>query len=152
MPTETGIDAHHEDQVEGIDDGEYVIDMGWGIDHDTGSAAEGSDLICEVSGVLFGVDGFDMKTNRIGTVLCKWLEEHLGIGDHEVDIEVGVRACSPAGGTDGWAQREVGNEMPIHYIDMEQVRTGFDGGLALVAQIRKIRCQNRRGDQGEVDS
>jgi hypothetical protein len=95
--------------------------------------------------------GFLVNGDLIGAGLNEERRVAIRVSDHEVDVE------SEAGGftdrfDDGDSDGEIGYEMAVHDIEMEQRSpSAFDGG-DLLAQSRKICGEDRRNDLSHLRS
>lgn len=147
LTTKAWVDAHDQHKIEGVDNWEYFFDIGRWIDDDSGPIAHFSEFLSQVSRLLFALHDFDMETDEIGPIGVERPEEHLGIGHHEVHIEKGVGASSSTCPADGRPHREIGDKVPIHDIDMEEIGACLDNLLAFSPKIGKVGGQNRGGNE-----
>ena len=147
LSTESGLDAHDEDEVDVLDPSfDQRIEVAQRPNGNTQSDPEPMslrghggriDLQLGVHGALIG-SGFGER-----------FEIGQGIGDHEVRVEkgTGVRA-------DRFYQRrterDVGDEVPVHDIEMEHLGTGTFYGADVSTQRGKVRTENRWEDTGLV--
>ena len=89
--------------------------------------------------------GLAMDQQVIGAGLGEILEIMFGLDHHQVDIDRFCRRLAHRGDHHR-ADREVGNEPPIHHIDMDPVGAGAVDRAHLVGQAPEIGRQDRRGD------
>ena len=87
-----------------------------------------------------------MNGDDIGTGIGEIVEKRIHRRDHQVDVER-LAAVLANGLQNHRSERHVRNEMPIHYVDMDPVRTGCIDGAHLFAEPREVGGQDRRGDQ-----
>ena len=75
--------------------------------------------------------------------------ESLQIGvagrDHQMDVEDPIRRAAQ-GLHDIRPDGDIGHEMPVHHIDMDDIRPGSDNGADFFAEFGKIGGEDRRSD------
>ena len=120
----------------------HRLDRRAGVEHHPRLAAERADELDGAVQVRAGLR-VDRQDRRPG------LGEggNIGIdrGDHQVDVErqPGMRLeCLEHDRAYG----DVGHEMPVHHVDMDEIRTSTGDCRHLAAQRRKVGRENRRGD------
>ena len=148
LASEAGVDGHHEHLVE---IGQHQLDgLRWGrrIQHHGGSRAGLPDLRDRAMEVRAGLD---VDPHCRGARPDVALERTFRRLDHQVDIE-GKLAAATDGLDYGRADREVGNELAVHYIDVYPVGARVFHGADLVAQAGEVASQYRRGDAGTADA
>ena len=86
-----------------------------------------------------------MHRDVIAAGLGEGLEVGIAGRNHQMRVEdlFGVRAHRL---DDVGAVGDVGNEMPVHHVEMDPVGAGRIDGAHLFAQFGKIRRQDRRRD------
>ena len=90
-----------------------------------------------------------MATKRTTIITCALtgaihtpsMSPYLPVTPDEI-IEEGVRAGAPHRAANSRAHREVGDEVPVHDVHMQQIRPGVHRGAAVVTQIREICGKN----------
>src|SRR5580704_13192428 len=110
------------------EDGQEQVDFGVGVDDDGGLHAVLSDVL---EGAVQVAAGFVMDADPVGAGLGKGGDEFVGILDHQVAIE-GQLGVFAQGGDDGRADGEVGDEVTVHYVDMDDGSAPALGGSDLV--------------------
>jgi hypothetical protein len=86
-----------------------------------------------------------MDGDAVGTGLGEGFEIGIAGRDHQMDVEclLGDRADGlHHGGTDG----DIGDEVPIHHVDVDPVGARGLDGADFVAQFGEIGRKNRRRD------
>ena len=91
-----------------------------------------------------GVAELDVHGAAVGAGVGEVVEQLTGVVDHEVAVEEEVGALAQRL-HDGRADREVGHEVAVHHVDVEQVGLGGDA-LDLVAEPREVGREDRRRD------
>ena len=66
--------------------------------------------------------------------------------DHQMHVERKLRVFAHRG-DDRRPERNIIDEMTIHYVEMQPIRTGFFGAMDLGFEMGKIRGENGRSDQ-----
>jgi hypothetical protein len=90
--------------------------------------------------------GFEMNAQEIGPSASKIIEVPIGIGDHEMHIQRRFRRR--AHGLDHqWANCDVGNEMAVHDVDVNQVGAPLRNRPNLVRQPPEVGTKNRRSNE-----
>ena len=117
LPAEPGIDAHHQDHVDEVEDG---LDDGrrrTRVQRDAGPLAERPDGLERAVQVRpgFGMDRDDVRAGR-----REGGEVGVGRRDHQVHVE-GLRRERPQRLHDVGAERDVRDEVPVHHVEMDPV-------------------------------
>ena len=73
------------------------------------------------------------------------VEVAVGVLDHEVDVE-GQRRGPAQRLHDGRAQGDVGDEVPVHHVHVQDARPAAGGGGHLLGQAREVGGQDRGGE------
>ena len=121
--------------MDDVEDFVECVDWCSGIDNHGRFASVRTD---EMEGAIEVDAGFLMHGNPGGASPGEGFDEVVGIFDHQVTIERDV--------ADGFAQRgdhrradgDVGDEMAVHDVDMEDGAAGVDGGLGLDAELGEV--------------
>ena len=118
---ESGMDGHDENEIGLIEERYEFFDRGLGVDGDPHLQSLFSYLLYRGMEVPFGfaVDG-DGVAPRVG----EGVDVSDGVVDHEVRIEESVRVSSD-GLDHGRSERYVGDEHPVHNIEVDPVRAGL---------------------------
>ena len=144
LAAETGLDRHHQERVEVLEDLQVGLERGAGLDAQPRLGAGGADVTGDGDRVVggLGVEG-DVVGARLGVRRCP----AVGVLDHQMAIHRNV-----AGGQQTFhhrqPDRQVRHEMCVHHVDVQPVGA-FDGG-GLVGQPGEIGGQYRRRDQRPV--
>ena len=89
----------------------------------------------------FGMDGDDVRAG-----LGEGVEERIDRRDHQVDVERLLRV-RPERLHHRRADREVGDEMAVHHVDMDPVGAGLVDRAHFLAEPGEIGGEDRRGDE-----
>jgi len=132
--------THHEDHVEHLGVSEHDIGVSLRIDSNRCARAEAANLLCDRGniGTYLAVDG-----DRIGARLHEALDVLLGLGDHEMRVERQLRDLAQRF-HHREADRNVGHEMPVHYVEVDQIGARLLDAAHLLAQAREVGGKNRR--------
>src|SRR5687767_4717003 len=87
----------------------------------------------------------DMHRNHLRTGFYKLRSVRPGLSDHQVCVdwqasETGKRFHNRQ------TDRDVGDEMTVHHVDVQNVGSAAFDGANFLAQTREVGRQNRRGD------
>ena len=112
------------------------------IERDAGLLAERADRLQRAMQMRAGLG---MHRDVIAAGLGEGLEIGIARRDHQMRVEdlLGVRAHRL---DDVGAEGNVGDEMPVHHVEMDPVGAGGIDGADLFAQSGEIRRQDRRRD------
>src|SRR5215471_12818678 len=86
---------------------------------------------------------FLVNGNPIGAGFGKDRDKFIRVFDHQVAVERQFR-CSSQGLNYWWADSEVGHEVSIHDVDVNDGSSALGGGSYLLAQASEISRKNRR--------
>lgn len=121
LSAESGVDGHDEDEVGPIEERYEPFDGGLGVDGDPDLQAFFFYLLHCGMDVPFG---FAMDGDRVAPRVGEGVDVSDGVVDHQVGIEESVRVSS-----DGLDHRRsegyVGDEHPVHNIEVDPVRAGL---------------------------
>ena len=142
MPAESGVDRHNQNQIDFI---QNVFNHGFGrgrIQRDPRFDAERFNQLNQAVKVFvgFGVDGnqirarFDKVGNECGNGL-----------NHQMNVKHFFRGGAN-GFDNGRAERDVGNEMAVHDVDMDVIGTRVVNGGYFRPQFGKIGGKDAWGD------
>ena len=90
------------------------------------------------------VTELDVHRARVRTGLGEVVEQITRVVDHQVAVEVQVRA-RPQARTTGAPIDRFGHEVPVHHVDVEQVGLRPDP-VHLRGELREVRREDRRCD------
>jgi hypothetical protein len=88
--------------------------------------------------------GFLVHGNPICAGFGECRDEIVGIFDHQVAIEWNFRDRLAKRGDDRRTDGEIRNEMPIHYVKMENRTTAVESGEGFGAELREVGGKNGR--------
>ena len=89
--------------------------------------------------------GFHMNGDRIGAAVGESLHESVRLDDHQMHIQWnGGQLCY--GFDNCRTHRDIGNEAPVHYVDVDEIGARILRLRHLLAQAREIGGQYRRSD------
>jgi hypothetical protein len=142
LAAESGIDAHHEHVVNEVENFGKHFHGSSGIEDDAGLAAVGAD---EMKRAVKMDAGFLVNGNPVSTGIGEFGDEEIGILDHQVAIE-GNRDDFSEPLHDGRANGDVGNEVAIHDVDVEDGAAAVDGQLRFGAELREIGGEDGGGE------
>ena len=89
--------------------------------------------------------GFRMDADEVGAGLGEGLQIGVGRGDHQVHVE-GDGGVLPQRLHDHRAEADVGDEMPVHDVEVQPVGAGGGDGARFLAQPGEIGGEERGGD------
>src|SRR5262249_33206128 len=142
LPAEAGIDRHHQNEIDEID---QRLDRALArarIKRHPCLPAERADCLQRAMHMR---PRLDVNGNDVGAGFGKSLEIGIAGRDHQVHVEhfLGVRTQRfHHAGTD----RDIGHEVPVHYVDMDPIGAGVIDRAHLLAELGEVGGQNRRGD------
>jgi hypothetical protein len=134
LAAKTGVDAHDEDVMDHAKDGDQQVDFGVGINDDGGLHLV---LGYVFEGAVEVAAGFEVDADPVGPGIGESGDELVGILDHQVAIE-GQFGVFAEGGDDGWADGDIGDEMAIHHVDVDDRTTAALGCSDFIAQTGKV--------------
>ena len=143
LPAKAGVDAHHQNQIDIVDQIVQRLGRSGRVQRDAGLLAQRAD---QLDRAVHMRAGFGMHGDDIGSRCGKGFDIDIDRADHQMDVERlgGVRAQRLHHHR---PDREVGHEMPVHHIDMDPVRPGCVNRPHLFAQPREVGRENRRRDK-----
>jgi len=138
LAAEAGIHAHDQDVVNEIENfSERFNGSGW-IEDYAGFAAMRSD---EVKRAIEMDAGFLVDGHPVGAGFGKFGDEEIGIFDHQVAIERDFELFAQRA-HDGRADGEVGNEVAVHDVEVQDGAATVDGLLGVDGELREICGEN----------
>src|SRR6202050_304988 len=134
--------THDENHVEMLGRGYHAIDRGLGIDSDRCARAKSANPLRDFGniGTNFAVD-----RDRIGTRFDEYLEIFFRLADHQMRIER-KRGDLSNRLQHRHTHRDVGHEMAVHHVEMDQVSARPLDRANLLAHAIEIRRQYRGSD------
>ena len=120
-----------------------VLDGRGRVERRAGLAAERPDhgqVLVEVGRRL------DVERDPVGPGLVEQGHKGAGVLDHEVDVD-GQAGFAADGRDELGAEGQVGHEMPVHDVDVDEIGPGLLGQPDGLAEPREIGGQDRRGDE-----
>lgn len=147
LAAEAGPDGHDEDQLDGFQVGEGGVGGGAGIEGEAALAAEIGDAPEGIGDVVIG---FDVDGDVVGAGFGEGFDVLVGVGQHQVGVEEEVTVELAEVGHGLRAEAEVGDEVPVHDIEVEPPGPGGGGGLKGVAEGSVVARKDRGGKDGPV--
>src|SRR5262245_1033061 len=89
---------------------------------------------------------FNMDGNRVSPGFDETREVMMRTLNHKMDVERKFRVLSHCR-DHGWPERNVIDEMAVHNIEMEPIRTGFLNTTNLNLESGEVGCEDGRGDE-----
>ena len=140
LAAKAGIDAHHQDVVDEVQHLGQSLNRSGGIqDHARLATVRGD----QVQGAVEMHASFLVDGNPVGAGFGKFLDEEVGILDHEVAIEGNFKKF-PQRPHNGRADGEIWDEVAVHDVQMEDRAAALDGLLCIAAKLREVGGKNRR--------
>ena len=138
LPAEAGLDRHHEDLVEVVEEVEQPLDRGRRLDGDARPRTDRAQAPGE--GDRLG-GGLEVEGDRCGAELGVLRRPAVGVGDHQVHVE-----RNRAGRLDALdhlrPEGQVGHEVVVHDIHVHEVRGGDAGEVGL--HVHEVRGEHAR--------
>jgi hypothetical protein len=144
LSTETGVDAHEKDDVELVKDELGVVEGGGGVEDEAGLAAA---VLDELEGAVDVVGGLGVEGDVGGTGVDEVGDGGIDGADHEVDVDGGGDAMVAEGLADHGADGEVGDVVVVHDVEMDDVGSGLEDVVNLLAELGKVGGKDGRGDE-----
>jgi hypothetical protein len=140
LAPKTGIDAHHQNVMDEVEDFRKRFDRRGGIENYAWLAAVRSN---EVKRAVEMYASFLMDRDPVGARFSKFRDEVIGMLDHEMAIKRNLEVFAQTGDHNR-ADSEVGNEVAVHDVEMEDGAAAFDGLLGVSGKLREIGGENGR--------
>ena len=121
LSAESGVDCHDEDEICLFEERHELFDGGLGVDGDPDLQAFFFYLLYRGMDVPFG---FAVDGDRVAPRVGEGVDVSDGVVDHQVRIEESVRVSSD-GLDHRRSERYVGDEHPVHNIEVDPVRAGL---------------------------
>ena len=117
-----------------------------GIERRAGRHAE---LVDQPERVVQVRAGLDVHRARVGAGLRELGQLALGLLDHEVHVDRAAALVHEVGERrhDARAERDHGDEMPVHHVDVERARAGVEQLDDLAAERAEVGREDRRQHQ-----
>lgn len=142
LAAETRIHGHDEDHVNDV---QHMLDVrkrGCGVDGHSGLYAKFCNLVQQAVQM---VSGFGVDANEVCAGLSKFSHVVFGVGNHQVAIQGEAGALLDAGGN-ARAKADVGDEMTVHDIQVNEACAAVFDSLEAVTQFQKVCVQYARCD------
>ena len=142
LAAEAGIDGHDQCQVADLEHVTQCEGRRARIDRRAGAAVELADRRQRAVQVRarFVVNG-----DAVGTRGGKGVQVPFGLDDHQVELQ-GQAGLAPQNAHCVDAECEVGDEDPVHDIDVQPLGAAFLEAADLIGETAEIRCQEARRD------
>ena len=144
LSTETGVDAHEEDDVELVQNELGVVQGGGGVEDEAGLAAT---VLDELEGAVDVVGGLGVEGDVGGAGVDEVGDGGVNGADHEVDVDGGGNAVVAEGLADHGADGQVGNVVVVHDVEVDDVGTGLEDVVDLLAELGKVGGEDGGGDE-----
>src|SRR6185503_9664835 len=142
LPAEARVDGHQQHEVDLVEHVIEPIERRRRIEHEAALAAVLADqLQCPVDVLArFGVEA-DVRGAGGGEVRNDAID---GL-DHQVHVDRRLHAVLAQRLADEWTDREIRDVMVVHDVEMDEIGTGRDDVVDLLAEPREVGRQDRRG-------
>ena len=141
-PPNPGVHAHHQHQIDIVEDRLDRGHRGRRVERDPGL---GPELMDERDGAMEVRPGLGVDGDDVGAGLGEGGDEGIDRRNHQMDVE-GERTVRPQRPDHLGTERKVGDEMPVHDVDVDAVGAGLGDRPHLLAELRVVRRQDRGGD------
>jgi len=128
LAAEAGVDAHDEYMMHHRKDFREHLYRRGRVDHHTRKHAV---VPNQLQRTVQMAAGFDLDGDHVGAGLGEGGDELVGVLDHEVAIE-GKGGDGADGLNDGWAEGDVGDEVAVHDVDVDDGAAAGSGAADLV--------------------
>src|ERR1035437_115194 len=135
LAAEAGINGHHEEQINLVEERQHLGDGGGRVDGQADFFAERADFPNERRDLLVQ---FDVDDDLIRARLDEGFEENLRLAAHEVNVEEKFFGVRTDGGDDVGAERNVWHELAVHDVEVQPVGPGALGAYSFQAQMGEI--------------
>ncbi len=145
LAAEAGLDRHDEDHVAAIEEGEGGVGGGAGFEDEAGFGAQTTNCVeCRRHFLLSVHAGrFEMDGDEAGAGVNELRGVDVGAINHEMDVER-EGGTAAEGADDGWADREIRDEVSVHDVHVNIVCAGALGAGDFIAEVREIGGEDRR--------
>ena len=144
LSTETGVDAHEEDDVELVQNELGDVQGGGGVEDEAGLAAT---VLDELEGAVDVVGGLGVEGDVGGAGVDEVGDGGVNGADHEVDVDGGGNTVVTEGLADHGADGQVGNVVVVHDVEVDDVGTGLEDVVDLLAELGKVGGEDGGGDE-----
>src|SRR5262249_50363145 len=141
LAAETWIHAHHKNVVNQWKNLVEDIDRRGRVDHYSGLTAMRSD---EMKRAIKMSASFLVNRDPIDSCSSQYWDKFVGVFDHKVTVE-GNRRYFAERGDNRRPDREIGNEVAVHYVNVQNRRSTLNGSLSFCAEAREVSRQDRNG-------
>ncbi len=144
LAAEAGVDRHQQHHVHLVDDMAQRVQRGGRVKHQPGAAAALADQLQRAVDVR---GGFRVEGDVTGAGGGEIGDDAVHRLDHEMHIDGGGYAVLAQGVAHRGAQRQVGNIVVVHHIEVHHIRAGGEHLLHFLPQPGEVGGQDRRGDE-----
>ena len=113
------------------------------VEDDSGLDPQRTDVVDETVRVLFF---FDMERDVFGLERSEKIDEEGVVLYHQMDVE-GFGGSFGYGVNDDRSDREIGDEMAVHHIDVHKIASRIADGADIAGQIAEIGGEDTRSDE-----
>src|ERR1035437_7368509 len=135
LPTEAGIDGHHEEQVNLVEIRLDGSDGGGRVDGEADFFSERADFPQQRCDAFAE---FDVDGDLIRPGLDEEFQQNFRFAAHEVHVEEKFLGVWPDGGDDFGAEGNVGDEVAVHDVEVQPVGPGAGGASGFLAKAGEI--------------
>ena len=145
LPAEAGVDGHDEDEVEFVHDVFEAGERGGGIEDEPRFQA----VVLDLLQAAVNVDGgFGMEADVVRARFGEWFDKAVHRAGHKVHVNRRGDAVVAQGFADRRAEAEVGDEVVVHHVEVDDVRAGGEDGSHVVAEAGEIGGEDGGGNEG----
>ena len=141
LAAKAGIHAHDEDVVDHGEDFDEVLDGGGRVEDDGRLHAVVGD---QLQGAVQVTADLDVDADHVGAGGGEVGDELVGVLDHEVAVEWELRDGAD-GLDDGWAEGDVGDEVAVHDVDVDDGAACGCGEGDLIGEVSEVGGEDGEG-------
>src|SRR6202162_3999050 len=141
LPAETGIDGHHQQQIDLVKEWRHLFEGSRRADRQPACRPCRADTFQRPADIIIGLD----VDGDIAYVRNESGKEMIGPLDHQVRIQRdGGDFCDRL--HNGDSERKIVDKMAIHHVEVQPICAGLFDSFALCSEIIKITCEHRGRD------
>lgn len=132
LAAEAGLDGHDEHKVDFVEVGQQCFGLGIRVEADAAVYMVGTDA---GEGIGYRIVGLDMDCNVLRSGFGEGIDVQMGVIEHQVGIEIeGVGMFAQVVHSLG-AEREVGDEVPVHDVKVDPVEAVLGNDFEGIGQV-----------------